>query len=70
MTVVLLIPLMFNDGSSGTLGIGFKSYDDCANGMRSMQEQIQQNNKKEDAKVTEYAMACVETRKAPQGDGV
>lgn len=70
MTVVLLILLMFDDGSSGTLGIGFKSYDDCSKGMTQMTEKIKQNNTTPEAKVTEYAMACVETRKAPKGDGV
>lgn len=67
MTVVLLILMMFSDGSSGTLGLGFKSYDDCANGMRTMQEKIKENNATAEIQVTEYAMACVETRKAPKG---
>lgn len=65
--VVLLILMIFSDGDSGTLGMGFKNYDDCSKGMAVMTEKIKQNNTTAEVKVTEVAMACVETRKAPKG---
>lgn len=67
MTILLLMAMLFSDGSSGTLGIRFDSYDACSKGMSAMQEKIKANNASAEIKVLEYAMSCVESRKAPKG---
>lgn len=67
MTILLLMAMLFSDGSSGTLGVRFDSYDECSKGMESMREKIKANNASAEIKVLEYAMSCVETRKAPKG---
>lgn len=69
MTILLLIAMVFSDGDAGTLAIRFQTPEECFKAVETMNEKVVAHNTTQPVKVTEIAMQCVQTKKAPQGQG-
>lgn len=67
MKILLLVALIFSDGDGAFVGFQFPTPEECFKGQAVMVEKIAAHNTNQPIKVTEYSMACVETKKAPQG---